>query len=139
MNDSILNKLRSHGLRITKARKLIVSLFRENNAPLSIIEVCAFLIQNSVSIDKATVYRQVESLVEIGLLEPVILQHGMQHFEWKREHHHHFVCNECTSIVDVSDKLIESSIHAFEAQFALTGHKILTHNLEFKGLCAECA
>lgn len=128
----ILKDARKSGLRITPARKAIITFFSESSQPLSAADVLV-----RVPVNKTTIYREVETLISHGYLTEVDLGDGIKRYELaSRPHHHHLICVECKSVtdVDVSEdfKKQEERI-ASEEKF-----NILKHRLEFFGVCKSC-
>jgi Fe2+ or Zn2+ uptake regulation protein len=108
---------------------------------LSVLESCqkpidalalAKKLKNS-SPDTVTVYRVLHSLLDAGIVKGASISKNASSYELAdRPHHHHLVCESCGRIEDVClpcDNLIPT------ASFK----KIIRHELEFIGLCNNCA
>jgi Fur family ferric uptake transcriptional regulator len=84
-----------------------------------------------------TVYRSLESLVNLGLVQAVDLGDGERRYELVKpgEHHHHLICDKCRSSVHLDQCLIEDLEHAVSKKY---GFEISSHVLEIFGLCPNC-
>jgi Fe2+ or Zn2+ uptake regulation protein len=84
---------------------------------------------------RATVYRTLELLTQLGLVRPIYVgEHGLTYIR-AQGGHHHFVCARCGLFVDF-DRCTADEIAADLAErfgFVISGHL-----LEFYGLCPHC-
>ncbi|WP_149162367.1 Fur family transcriptional regulator [Treponema phagedenis] len=124
-------------LRKTKARRKILSLFMTEGIIKTAEEVYA-LCSAEMAINLSTVYRTLNTLAESGILIKSIRQDGTACFQrpcTNEAHHHHLVCVECRTMVDIDDcpiTEIENKISK-ETGFLITGHTV-----ELSGLCPDC-
>lgn len=136
--NSLLEKLRACGERITPLRKALLAILEKSRAPKTPQELLASLAKRGFSANKTTVYRQLETLVRYNVVSAVNFADRITRYEMvnENEHHHHLVCIECGRIEDVSfktdldekEKMIWKK-HTF---------KVLQHSLEFFGVCKQC-
>jgi Fe2+ or Zn2+ uptake regulation protein len=114
-----------------------VGVFAGAGAPLTVGEVHASLGKAGVSVNRTTVYREVDFLKGAGLLREIRLGDGQGRYEFLTEsHHHHLVCISCKSIqcVELRQCLdLEEKRIGRESNF-----RVMEHSLEFFGLCADC-
>ncbi|MBX9667434.1 MAG: transcriptional repressor [Candidatus Obscuribacterales bacterium] len=84
-----------------------------------------------------TVYRSLESLVSMGLVQAVDLGDGERRYELVKpgEHHHHLVCESCRSSVHLDQCLIEELEEGIRHKY---GFQIKGHILEIFGTCKGC-
>jgi Fur family peroxide stress response transcriptional regulator len=87
------------------------------------------------SISLATVYKNINTFVEHGLLSEVSLHHGSARLDTNPEPHHHFVCVRCRSITDFEDSEIEPVQLKKRAPAGFQIHRYL---VEVQGLCKRC-
>jgi Fur family ferric uptake transcriptional regulator len=85
-----------------------------------------------------TVYRSLESLVGLGLVQAVVLGDGERRYELVTpgEHHHHLVCEKCRGSVHMDMCLVEDLETAVKQKY---GFEVKSHVLELFGLCSNCA
>ena len=127
--------LRGLGLRVTKARAGVMRVLEEKDRPMDVGEIFSGLKSRGVRVDRVTVYRVLERLVEKGVIGQVDFREGKLRYELKNEHHHHLVCKDCGSVEAVyGDKLgeVEKQIQR-QYQFV-----VKEHALEFFGRCKNC-
>lgn len=120
------------GLRNTPARLAILSILKEKNRPLDVLEIFE-LVKNKA--DLATVYRTLEVFYDSGLASKVEFREGKYRYELKKNHHHHLICTGCGRVEEVEGdflKKMEDNI------FRSKKFKVQSHSLEFFGLCANC-
>ena len=132
--QQILTTLRKNKLKATSARLQLLDIFEHAKKPLSVNEIDRkFGIKNA---DKVTLYRNVEAFLDLGLLKKIRL-HGLQsYYELAHgKHHHHLICNRCGAIADISQCGIPNEKSVLKnSGFA----KVISHSLEFFGVCMVC-
>lgn len=140
--DHIITTLKARGERLTPARRLIIELFVQREAPVSADDVRAALTKKKVTVNKTTVYRELEFLLAAGFIRPVYLNDQRKYFELAlvdNEHHHHVVCRDCGRVEDVEVEGVEKLLAPLEKKLA---KKIkfadIRHSLEFFGWCGKC-
>ncbi len=137
MNTSIiLTDLKAKGHRITKARAAMVEMFVLHTAPLTAKDVEDYFEKRKLSVNKATIYRELTFLLEEQILHIVHLSPDILYYELSgRKHHHHVVCTSCGKIEDINVKREETLIDAVAQK---TNFRIDSHSLEFFGHCNNC-
>ncbi len=134
--DEIILDLKQQGHKITEVRTELVKILLESDTPLTIIDLIKKLERKKLKPNKTTVYREVEFLRDLEVIEEVDFGEGKKRYEISNQHHHHVVCVNCKTIKDVSmDKDIDSYSKRIIEK---TGFKSIGHTLEFFGLCPVC-
>ncbi len=137
--DIILNAFRRKGLRITGPRRTLARLLVETpGSEFTIEQLWDMVLARNPDIGRATVFRAVEILQELGLLDRVEYADGTHRFRFCHDagrHHHHITCSVCGKVSEVETCLSAEQIARVErlADFAIEGHR-----LEFFGRCASC-
>lgn len=81
----------------------------------------------------ATIYRNLKSLVEGGLLKVVEIPGASPLYELADlEHHHHFQCNECERVFDIP------GCPGNLQNLTPPGFCVMSHNITLYGQCPEC-
>ena len=126
--------LKSSGLKLTEARKAILKSLTDHHGPFTVEEIHK-LISKKIC-DQATVYRNLASLAEAGLVRRCEFGDGSARFELAGagEHHHHIICNKCKRVEIIDDAEIEE-IDRFARK---RGFADVSHILEFFGTCPQC-
>jgi Fur family ferric uptake transcriptional regulator len=124
------------GLRFTKTRDLIFRHLKKARQPLSAPELMFLFEKEGEGLNKTTLYRELENLVSLGALQKVQLSLERVSYELANYHHHHFVCESCLSVTEVS--FTESIVAEVEKKLLQRGNRVLRHTFEFFGLCHKC-
>jgi Fur family transcriptional regulator, ferric uptake regulator len=129
-------ELREVQLKVTPARLGILGALESTDTPLDIVSIITYLQKNHIKADKVTVFRIMNALMEKGLVKPIQFNEGKLRYEYGAlADHHHFVCEKCGDIQDVTGcniKVLEKDITKRK------GVLVKRHSLEFFGLCANC-
>jgi Fe2+ or Zn2+ uptake regulation protein len=81
---------------------------------------------------RATVYNTLNALVESGLVTALTIKSAETHYDFKREPHHHFLCKQCGSILDIDVRCRYADAGEVE------GHRVEDIHGYFKGTCKNC-
>lgn len=128
--------LQENQLKATSARVELLDIFKHTHKPISVNDLFKSL--KKLGIDKVTLYRNMESLVKVGVIRQVRLKDRQAYYEIASHgHHHHVVCTSCGKIKDMSG----CGINIVNKKFLkIAGFsRINEHSLEFFGICASCA
>ena len=133
----ILSDLRSKGFRVTAAREALIDFFMNDMSPHSVPELIEALERKGITVNKTTVYRELDFLKEQGIVAEVRLDSERAYYEFGLgDHHHHVKCMECKDVFDVDLKL---DVKAEEERIQKEhGIKVLEHSIEFFGVCNKC-
>lgn len=128
--EEILKRLKSEGQRMTRIKTEIIDIFVGEEKFIDANELYKKL---DTKADISTIYRNLESLVELGLLE-YIYEEGKRLYRLHREndHVHYIVCELC------GDKK-EIDYCPFEhLRSNIDGYQIKDHKFELSGVCKNC-
>jgi len=129
-------RCRAAGFALTHQREIIfrtVYELRSHPTPEAIYEKVRGQIP---SISLATVYKNLNTFVEAGLLREVSPLHGSLRVDANTEEHHHLVCRECRMVVDLDAGDLEPA----RLKTPLPEGFVLERcAVEFYGLCPRCA
>lgn len=94
--------------------------------------------ENEQPVGLATVYRNLTSLVEQGLVDMIITDEGEAIYRQCEieEHHHHLLCRVCGHAVEFVSLQLEELAHGIAEK---AGYIDLHHRMEIFGLCPDCA
>ena len=135
--DLTLSSLQDNGHRITKVRKEVVRIFSQTSMPLSANKMEEMLFKSGLSVNKTTIYRELQFLLTKGYLVKVYLHPKEVSYESSElKHHHHLVCDGCEEVDNVTNCL---ATDLEEDTYKKKGFKIKRHTLEFYGTCSSCA
>lgn len=122
-------------LRTTSARLAVLSYLGQSAGPRGADEVLEHLSSEHQRVDKATIYRMLETFHQKGLVKRLEFGEGKYRFELVGEDHHHLVCEKCGSVQDISDCNIPSLEKDIMKKKKF---KVTRHSLEFFGVCQSC-
>lgn len=98
-------------------------------------EVYKYISEKYPGISKGTVYRNINTLVNAGIIVRVSCPAGPDRFDHMLQKHYHASCRQCGCFMDVP---LEYHCHLDSLVSDLTGYKIDSHDIVFNGLCADC-
>lgn len=138
--EAICQKLQAKEYRVTPQRQVILEVFWEHPGEhLSAEEVFYLVKEKQLEMGLATVYRTLDLLAELEILERLDFGEGKKRYEFRSaleiHQHHHLICLKCGEIFEFDEDLLET----LEQEIATkSGFKILNHQLKFYGLCGPC-
>lgn len=133
---AIGEKLRQAGFRLTPQRQLILDAVCGLGGHVSVDEVYQAVHTTASSVNLATVYRNLQFLVDRELLTVTHTGGGKMGYELADNHiHHHLLCSTCGDSIEID----HDALRDFYAHMA-TQHKfqIDMKHITFRGTCAAC-
>lgn len=131
----IYNLLKNSGGRLTKQKKCILSVLLDNmDRMMSVGDIAGELPEES-NIDNTTVYRNVQQLNELRILESIVDDKGINRYVIANgeKHHHHMICVCCGRVFSIPCE------NNYWEQYAKdNGFEELYHKLEIYGKCDKC-
>jgi len=127
--------LKNHGLKATFQRMTILSAIEELGHA-NVDEIYGKVLETHPTLSLATVYKNIITMVEQGVLVEVPIAGKKSKYELKKEEHLHLVCIECGSVVDreLDEILAEDTKKiAKNSSFALKERQ-----LNLYGVCDKC-
>lgn len=133
-----IQRCRTAGLRRTKAMEELVTTLLESERPMTLAELAASP-RLADQCDKATVFRLLQRLAEHGVVRRLGLHERAAYFTLliPEKHSDYLICTSCGSIVAIQ---APCPVHQLEEEIRQqTGFRNLYHELEFFGVCPQCA
>ena len=139
--DDLRIKLQERQHKMTPQRQTVLQIFLDRPGEhLSAEDVHGLLRDEHSEIGLATVYRSLELLSDLGILQKMEFGDGCSRYEVNttdpsQHHHHHLICTSCGKVQEFEDDLLENLEQDImqKSQF-----KIYDHQVKFFGLCREC-
>ncbi len=123
--------------RATRQRLAIRRLMADVPDFRSAQQVHALLAEQGESIGLATVYRALALMAEQGDVDALMGEDGETRYRrCSGEHHHHLVCVDCGSTVEISGADVERWAREVGAEHGFTD---ITHTVELFGRCPDCS
>ena len=136
----LLNEVEAQGIRLTAQRRALIETIQEATSHLDAASLLSLARRRDPKIDRATVYRTIELLKRLGLIDELDLMHldGEKHYyEVKtRKDHLHLACFRCGAIEEFSSPAFERLKQEIGAK---NDFDIQVIRLEVGGLCKRCA
>jgi Fur family ferric uptake transcriptional regulator len=129
------HELRDKGLRLTPQRELVLLAVRELGHATP-EEVAEKVRESHPGINLSTVYRNLETLENVGLVQHAHLGHGgVTYHAAEEEIHLHLKCEKCGVLIEVP---VEAAAHFTQSLIDDYGfHTDLAH-LAIAGRCESC-
>ncbi len=136
--EELTGMVQEAGLRVTGHRLAVLGYLSKVKNPVTVYELVDAL-RKKDNIDQATVYRNLASLHEAGLLRRLDFNHGHAHYELETGRaSHQLVCSNCETIEKIEGISIDDTVKKMlkkSKKFKQT----TTHSMEIYGLCKNCA
>ncbi|MGI6248103.1 MAG: Fur family transcriptional regulator [Acutalibacteraceae bacterium] len=135
--DRYKERLKQGGLKNTKHRNSILAAVEDGKQPLTAEEIYLTLKEQGIAISLSSVYRILNSLVQIRLVEKTVLPgEEKAAFELNRnEHKHYALCTGCHKVIDFPDCPLED----YQTKLGDSiGFTVSSHRLEIYGTCKDC-
>jgi Fe2+ or Zn2+ uptake regulation protein len=134
--DNWLSALQANGYRLTEARRAVVEIVAATSRALTPLEVFDLARAAHSDLGLVTVYRTLEKLEELHLIQRVHQPGGCQAFVAASQGHQHLLlCQSCGQVTFFEGDDLETLFGAIAQK---TGYTIQEHWLQLFGLCQNC-
>jgi Fe2+ or Zn2+ uptake regulation protein len=131
-----INMLQDSGYRRTNARSTIVEVILETTRALEPFEIFEIGRKKQAKLGLVTVYRTLERLEELGLVQRVHQPGGCNmYLQAARGHQHLLICTTCGKAEFFDGDNITNFMSSIATR---TGYQITEHWLQLFGQCAKC-
>lgn len=129
--------LHERELPFTRQREAVARALFGSGRHLSADDVAGRLRERGENVGKATVYRTLNLLVEMGLATEHDFNEGFKRYEMKvgATHHDHLVCTSCAQVTEFRRGELQELQDAVASAHGFTPY---TRQLKIYGLCADC-
>jgi Fur family ferric uptake transcriptional regulator len=131
-------RLRERGERVTPARLAVVEVLAGTEEHLSAEQIGERAEELRPGIHRATVYRALEALGELGLVTHVNLGRAGTTYHLAGDlvpRHLHLRCSECGKVVDVAGDILDPVRRKLQREL---GFRLAPEQVALIGLCADC-
>ncbi len=134
--NPIVAALDQAGYRITAPRRALADLIVDHDGHFTASDLATAARDRRAGISRATLFRALDLLVELGVVERLDLPNGDHAYvPCAAAHHHHVVCSRCGRTAEVDDAGLTDAVREIART---SGFRIDTHRLELFGLCRHC-
>ena len=135
--ENAVDLLRTKGLRVSSARRLVIEALFAADRPLTAEEIAAGLEGWLPSSDLASVYRNLDTLEELGLVRHFHVGHGPGRYALASAGELEFVsCEQCGAVETVPSGRLDAARELIERE---TGYRARFSHFPIVGTCAKCA
>ncbi|WP_430534025.1 Fur family transcriptional regulator [Listeria rocourtiae] len=136
----IKSQLHEASYKLTPQREATVRILLENEKDHLSAEDVYLRVKNiSPDIGLATVYRTLELLTELRVVDKINFGDGVARYDLRKEgakhFHHHLVCLECGSVEEIQEDLLDDVEKIVEQKWDFL---VKDHRLTFQGICTVC-
>ena len=117
-------------MRKTKQKTLILDVINNSCNHPTAYDVYQECIKELPNISLGTVYRNLNKLVELGMIQRLDVPHNMVKYD-KKISHDHFICMECSKVID-----LDRSNISYDDD--ILGNKIVDCIIRYDGVCKDC-
>jgi Fur family ferric uptake transcriptional regulator len=117
----------------------MIELLAREDCAMTALEIEERLRASGAGVGRASVYRVLEQLAELRLVNRLDVRRGMASYERiepSGEHHHHAVCEICGRVEPFEDSRLEDALDRLEGR---VGFRVSEHEVMLRGRCARCA
>ena len=133
---AVVRMLDAAGARLTGPRRRVAELVAGRTGHFTAADLAADARARGVPIGRATIFRALELLATLGVVERVDLPDGDHAYvACAPAHHHHVICERCGRSTEVDDSGVAAVVREVADR---TGYRIDTHRLELYGTCPRC-
>lgn len=136
--------LKQNGLKVTTQRiDILEALENRPDKHLTAEEIYECVKQKNPDIGLATVYRTIQLLAELNLIDKLNLGDGFVRYEIGSQggdekahhHHHHLICLNCGDVLTFQDDLLDTLEKCIEQAM---NFKVVDHEVKMFGYCKNC-
>jgi Fe2+ or Zn2+ uptake regulation protein len=128
--------IRGHGGRVTTARRALVTALVQARGHVTADDLAALVQKAQPDVHLSTIYRSLDALERIGVVDHVHLGHGRAVYHLADEPHQHLVCEVCGAVVEVPDATFAELSDTLRRDYGFT---IRPNHFAVLGRCRACA
>ena len=133
----MLALVRDRGGRVTTTRRAIIASLLDAPDHHVTAQALAERVQaGHPDIHASTVYRTLDTLAELGVVEHTHLGHGATVYHLTDERHQHLVCEQCGAVVEVPLDVFDPLVAHLRAAY---GFDVQPEHVALVGRCRDCA
>lgn len=137
--EHALARLQEAGHRRGGARTAVVEALAAHDCAVTALDLDDELARRSPRVARASVYRALEQLEQLGLVRRLEVARGVAGYERvdpTGHHHHHAICRDCGRMVPFEDRSLERAIGKLceDLDFEVTEHDVV-----LRGVCERCS
>ena len=121
--------------RNTRQKEIILECIKENCTHPTITEIMERVNEKDPNVGQATVYRNINKMLEEGLIDKVYSARDTFHYDADTREHDHLICTRCGKIIDLFDSDYTNKKKDVTTKYSFQVEKVST---VYKGICSDC-
>jgi Fur family transcriptional regulator, ferric uptake regulator len=137
--ERALDALQRAGYRRGGARTAVIEAMARHDCAVTALDLEEELRVSEAGVGRASVYRALEQLEQLGLVQRVEVSRGTAGFERidpTGHHHHHAICRDCGRMVPFEDPILERALDKVAGTMSFD---VTEHDVVLRGTCDRCA
>ena len=134
-----LATLQEAGHRRGGARTAVVEALAAHECAVTALDLDDELAHRQPRVARASVYRALEQLEQLGLVRRIEVGRGVAGYERvdpTGHHHHHAICRDCGRMVPFEDRSLEQAIGKLCESMDF---EVAEHDVVLRGRCERCS
>jgi Fur family ferric uptake transcriptional regulator len=133
--EEIVGRIVASGRRRTMSRQAVIQVIVDCHGHISADDIATRVQEDFPSMDVSTVYRTLETLRELDIVDRVYFADGSTVYHLRDHQHHHLCCEKCGSVQELPVSLMKSVEAGLLEEFGFELHQ---RPLGLFGLCKDC-
>lgn len=134
--DDILERLKASGGRLTEPRRAVIEALISIGDHPTADDLANQVATVHPTVHKSTVYRTLDALAELGVVDHVHLGHGRAVYHLAGDADLHLLCEQCGVVTHIRPEVLDSSRSIIEKA---TGFVLEPGHFALPGICRSCA
>lgn len=137
--EHAMSALSAAGYRKGGARRAVVEALARQDCAVTALEIDEQLRRSRAGVGRASVYRALEQLEQLGLVQRLEMTRGIAGYERVEpsgSHHHHAICRRCGRVMPFEDAALERAIDRVADQVRF---EVSEHDVVLRGRCDRCS
>lgn len=138
--QTIEETLRAKKIKVTPQRMAVYTILKETKEHPNVEMIYQKLKPNYPAMSLATVYKTVDILKRVGLVQELNVGEGGLRYDATTKPHSHTYCENCSKVDDVENLPLKQfqSKELFHKVSEESGFKVSNAQLYFYGNCSDC-
>ncbi len=133
--EEILGMLRARGGRVTTPRRAIISALLRSGGHITADQLTSDIQANYPDIHLSTIYRCLETLEELEVVDHIHMGHGRAVYHLADEKHQHLMCEVCGAVIEVPDSVFSGLSGTLRRKYSFA---IKPRHFAVLGRCETC-
>jgi len=133
--EVLVERLRARGYRLTPQRIAVLKVLTSERSHPTVDEIYQRVKADLPTTSLATIYKALALLQELGEVQELQVEGSSRYDAWQPLPHAHLICVSCGRIQDLEELPRQAPTDEVERR---TGYRIVSHRLDFFGVCPQC-